>query len=209
MLESTVFIVDDDEASRASLKWLVESIGLKAKSFATTDGFLAAYDTDVPGCVVLDVRMPDMSGIQLQELLAQQGVEIPIVFVTGFADVSTAVRALKNGAIDFIEKPYSNQQILDAIQESIRRDTRAREIAVERASVMSRVAQLTKRERQVLEMVIEGKSNKEIARELRLSPKTVENHRGKMMDKMQAKNLASLFRMTLPQGEHDERVLTK
>lgn len=209
MLEPTVFIVDDDEASRASLKWLVESIGLKAKSFATTDGFLAAYDQDMPGCVVLDVRMPDMSGIQLQELLARRGVEIPIVFVTGFADVSTAVRALKKGAIDFIEKPYSNQQILDAIQESIRRDTRNREMAVERATVMSRVAQLTKRERQVLGMVIEGKSNKEIARELRLSPKTVENHRGKMMDKMQAKNLASLFRMALPPSEHDERVSTK
>ena len=193
--EPTVFIVDDDRAARNSLKKLVETVGIKVDAFESADNFLAEYDEDAHGCLVLDVRMPDASGLRLQEMLAKAGVSVPVIFITGFADVSTAVRALRGGAVDFIEKPYGKQHILDAIQNALRRDRETREAAVKRDEILARIDTLTKRERQIMDMIMEAKSSREVAEELRLSLKTVENHRSKMMGKMQAKNAVDLVRM--------------
>jgi len=188
----TVFVVDDDEAVRRSLEALVKSVGLNVETFASGQEFLAAYNPDRPGCLVLDIRMPGMSGTELQESLRQRGCILPIIIITGHGDVPIAVHAMKHGAVDFIEKPFSKQLLLDRIHEAITRDERARTQSGRQARIQSRLATLTPRERQVLNLVAEGKPNKRIAAELGVSKKTVEVHRSHVMRKMQAGSLAEV-----------------
>lgn len=190
--EPTVFVVDDDSEVRETLKWLVESVGLKIETFASAQDFLNAYDPNRPGCLVTDVRMPGMSGIELQAKLMAEEVTLPIIIVSGYADVPTAVRSMKGGAIDFVEKPFNEQMMLERIQLSILEDARLRQKRAQGERARARLNSLTPRERQVMDLVIMGKSNKQIARELDISPKTVEVHRSNVMAKMKAQSLAEL-----------------
>jgi FixJ family two-component response regulator len=199
--EPTVFVVDDDRAMRDSLSWLLDSVGLRVRSYATAADFLADHDPAQPGCLVLDVRMPGMSGLDLQAELARRGVELPTIVITGHAEVSMAVRAVKAGAIDFIEKPFSDQLLLDRVRQALEIDLEAREVRRRREDARRRLATLTGREREVLNLVVAGKANKEIAFELGVSPKTVEVHRAHVMSKMCVDSLAELIRITLLAGE--------
>jgi len=194
---TTVFVVDDDEAIRNSLKWLIESVGLKVEVFHSADSFIRAYYPGRAGCLLLDVRMPGVSGLELQERLNQQGIRIPIIIITGHGDVPMAVRAMKGGAIDFIEKPFNDELLLDSIRAALQRDVEWRAVQAERSDIATRLAQLTPRELEVMQMVADGRSNKEIAQQLEVSAKTVEAHRAKMMEKMQAGSLAELVRMAV------------
>ena len=198
--KSTVFVVDDDQAMRNSLKWLIESVGMPVESFASADEFLAAYQLGRSGCLVLDVRMPGMSGLDLQEYLVEHNIQIPVVIITGHGDVPMAVRAMKSGAIDFIEKPFNDEVLLDAIRRAIAHEEQQRSHYSENLRVQERLAHLTPREREVMEMVTEGRSNKEIASSLGVSAKTIEAHRARVMEKMQAGSLAELVRMALASG---------
>ena len=199
--EPTVFVVDDDRAMRDSLSWLLDSVGLRVRSYATAAEFLADHDPAQPGCLVLDVRMPGMSGLDLQAELARRGVELPTIVITGHAEVSMAVRAVKAGALDFIEKPFSDQLLLDRVRQALEIDLEVREVRRRREDARRRLATLTAREREVLNLVVAGKANKEIASELGVSPKTVEVHRAHVMSKMCVDSLAELIRITLLAGE--------
>jgi two-component system, LuxR family, response regulator FixJ len=195
--DPTVFVVDDDPAMRASLRWLIESVGLRVVTFATAQEFLQSFEIGTPGCMLLDVRMPGMSGLDLQAELAARRIKIPILIITGYAEVPIAVRAMKAGAFDFIEKPFSDQTLLDRIRRAIAVDGESRKLAEECARALERVRQLTARERDVMDRVVLGKSNKVIAGELNLSPKTVEAHRKHVMEKTGADSLAELIRLAL------------
>lgn len=197
---STVFVVDDDKAVRDSLALLVDSAGLQVETFASAQNFLDAYHPDRRGCLITDLRMPGMSGLELQEKLSAEDVRIPVIVLTAHGDVPAAVRALKGGAVDFVEKPFNPQALLDLIQQAIARDTEIHELAAQEAQVAERVALLTPREHEVMDLVVAGKANKVIAIELAISERTVELHRGRIMKKMQARSLAELMRMVLPQG---------
>jgi len=199
-VESTVFIVDDDEAVRDSLRALVETEGYAVQDFSSATGFLDGFVQPEAGCLVVDVRMPDMDGLALQAELADRGIGLPVIVVTGHGDVPLAVQAMKAGAVDFIEKPFNDQQMLDAIG-------RALEMAHDRQNQSSfaheakeRVASLTPREAQVLEHLVAGHANKVIAYELGISPRTIEIHRAHVMEKMQARSLSDLVRMALEAG---------
>ncbi len=193
----TVFVVDDDQAMRNSLKWLIESIGMQVESFASADDFLKSYYPGRSGCLLLDVRMPGMSGLELQEYLLQNEIYIPAIVITGHGDVHMAVRAMKAGAVDFIEKPFNDEVLLDAIRRALAQEEQQRNQQVERAEIAAHLAHLTPREHEVMGMVTEGKSNKEIANTLGVSAKTVEAHRARVMEKMQAGSLAELVRMAM------------
>jgi len=195
-----VFVVDDDRAMRDSLRWLLESIGLSVRTYATATEFLDDHDPAQPGCLVLDVRMPGMSGLDLQTELVQRGAELPTIVVTGHAEVAMAVRAVKAGAIDFIEKPFSDQLLLDRVRQALEIDRQSREIRTRREEARRRLASLSAREREVLGLVAAGKANKEIAAALGLSPKTVEVHRAHVMAKMAVDSLAELIRVALLAG---------
>jgi FixJ family two-component response regulator len=192
-----VFVVDDDPAMRDSLRWLIESTGLQVETFADAQTFLARIRPELPGCLVLDIRMPGMSGLDLQAELARRGIGLPTIMVTGHAEVPMAVRAVKAGAIDFIEKPFSDQLLLDRVRQGIDMDRQEREDRARRAEVLRRLGLLTQREREVLDLVVAGRANKEIAATLHLSPKTVEVHRSHVMEKMQASSVAELVRFAL------------
>jgi FixJ family two-component response regulator len=192
-----VFVVDDDPAMRDSLRWLIESTGLQVETFGDAQTFLARIRPELPGCLVLDVRMPGMSGLDLQAELTRRGVGLPTIVVTGHAEVPMAVRAVKAGAIDFIEKPFSDQLLLDRVRQGIEMDRRERDGRARRAEILRRMSLLTQREREVLDLVVVGKANKEIAAALHLSPKTVEVHRAHVMEKMQASSVAELVRLSL------------
>src|SRR5262245_10385135 len=166
--EPTVFVVDDDKTVRESLRWLVDSVGLPVETYANAQEFLSAMNGGRPGCLILDVRMPGMSGLELQQELQMQGMNIPVIMITGYGDVPTAVRALTGGAMDFIEKPFSRQLLLDRIRHALEMNRKTREVEAQRAEVESRFARLTPRERQVMELVVGGKTNKVIAMELGL-----------------------------------------
>lgn len=193
----TVYVVDDDEAIRTLWRWLMESNGIAVQTFASAAEFIAEYRPRGPACLVLDVRLPGMSGPELQEHLKQRDVEIPIVFVSGHGDVPTAVHAIKSGAVDFIQKPFGYREMLTIIQKALQRDAESRSGRVRRTQVAARMGTLTERERAVLQRVIEGKANKVIADELAISVKTVEFHRSKVMEKMQAGSVAELVQLTL------------
>ncbi len=199
-IKPTVFVVDDDPAVRESLRWLIESVGLCVGTYGSAGGFLDAYDPHTPGCLVLDVRMPGKSGLKLQEELAARGISIPIIFITGYGDIPAAVSAMKAGAVDFIEKPFDDQVLLDLIQKCIERDAQMREEEERRVGVLARLVLLTPREREVMEMVVAGETNKVIAKHLSVSSKTVEAHRAHLMAKMQADNTAELVRIAIDAG---------
>jgi FixJ family two-component response regulator len=196
LLESVVFVIDDDGAVRDAVKGLLESVGLKAVLFQSAGEFLESTVPDTPCCMVLDVRMPKMSGLQLQEELARADVQIPIVFITGHGDVAMAVRAMKAGAVDFLTKPFNNQQLLDAIFAALERD-RTRRSQQESISMMrEHYNLLSVREKEVLSHVAAGRLNKQIAAELGISEVMVKVHRANGMRKMHAKSVAELVRMT-------------
>ncbi len=197
----TVFVVDDDEAMRDSLRWLIESVGLPVECHPSAESFLESYYPGRSGCLLLDVRMPGMSGLELQEYLHRHEIHIPVIIITGHGDVPMSVRAMKEGAIDFIEKPFNDELLLDAIRNALAVDEKQREARALRAELAARLATLTPREHEVMEMVTAGRSNKEIASALGVSAKTVEAHRAKVMDKMQAGSLAELVRMSMILGE--------
>ncbi len=197
MSEPTVFIVDDDLAVARSLRWLIESVQLKVETFASAQAFLDGYDAAKSGCLVLDVRMPGMSGIELQERLTAQRIRVPIIFITGHGDVQMAVRAVQAGAFDFIEKPFNDQDLLDRMQRAISFDAERRERDTQRAHLSALVASLTPREREVMDLVVAGMSNKAVANTLGLSAKTVEVHRAKVMEKMNARSVSDLVRMSM------------
>ena len=199
MTEPRVHVVDDDEAMRDSLKWLLESRGLKVELYASGEEFLQAFDNGFCGCLVLDVRMPGISGLDLYEQLRERACTLPVIYITGHGDVPMAVSALKKGATDFIEKPFNDQDMLGLIESCMEQDRAAAARRAERASVAQRLDSLTQRENEVLGLVVGGKLNKQIADELGISIKTVEVHRSRVMQKMGANSVAELVQLTLKQ----------
>lgn len=197
MSESTVFIVDDDQEVREALQLLMESVGLNVKLFDSATGYLDQFDPSRPGCIVLDVRMPGMSGLELQAKLLEQLLCPPVIIITGHGDVPMAVRAVQAGAIDFIEKPFNDQALLDSVHRALEHDSRQRGEASHIAEIRSRLSRLTPREREVMDLVVQGLRNKLIASELSVSQSTVEAHRAKVMEKMEARSLSDLMRMML------------
>ncbi|MBN1345135.1 MAG: response regulator transcription factor [Phycisphaerae bacterium] len=195
--EPTVYVVDDDQAVRDSLRWLIESTSLSVETFASAREFLDAYDSERPGCLLLDVRMPGMSGLELQEKLNADEISLPVIIITGHGDVQMAVRAMKAGAVDFVEKPFNDQMLVESIRQAIDQDRKARRTRAETTQIKRRLSRLTPREHEVLGMVVAGKLTKQIAGDLRLSEKTIEVHRAHIMSKMHADNVADLVRMTL------------
>jgi two-component system response regulator FixJ len=193
----TVFVVDDDEAVRQSVELLVRSVGLTVESYPSAQSFLESYDPTRCGCLLLDLRMPGMSGLELQRALKERGVTLPIIIVTGHGDVPVAVRAFKDGAIDLIEKPYSKQMLLERVRDAVERDVREREGRTRKLQIDARLRKLTPRENSVMERVVAGLSNKEIARDLNVSSKTVEVHRAHVMQKMEADSLADLVKQVM------------
>ena len=200
--EALVFVVDDDAGTRESLKNLIRSVGLRVEAFASAQDFLRSTRPDVPGCLVLDVRLPGLSGLDLQKRMAEVEIEIPIVFITGHGDIPMSVRAMKAGAVEFLTKPFRDQELLDAIQQALERDRNAREQRAEIEELRSRYRLLTPREREVMALVVTGLLNKQVAGELGTSEASVKVHRQHVMEKMRAGSLAALVRMADRVGIH-------
>ncbi len=197
MIEPIVYVVDDDEGVRDGLRWLIESAGHKVETFRSAEDFLASYDPNLPACLVLDVRMPGMSGLELQQELAKTQPLLPILFISAHGTVTTAVRALRAGATDFLEKPFNNQTLLARIDACIASARKAHEVGGRYREVRVRHERLTPRECEVMQHVAAGESNKVIAAKLRVSAKTIEAHRASVMRKMRARSLAELVEMAL------------
>jgi FixJ family two-component response regulator len=189
-----VYVVDDDDAVRDSLLLLLRSIGIIGRAFATAGDFLDAYDPKQHSCLVTDIRMPGMSGLDLQRELKDRGAPIPVILITGHGDVPMAVDAMKEGALDFIEKPFRDQDLLDRVQQALTWDEEHRSKNLEALSIQERIATLTPRETEVMELVVQGCANKVIAQDLGVSQRTVEIHRARVMDKMGMRSLAALVR---------------
>jgi FixJ family two-component response regulator len=192
---AVVFVIDNDPSMRAALEDLVGSVQLEVRLFASPQEFLASKQPDVPGCLVLDVRLPGMSGLMFQNELARMGVDLPVIFITRHGDIRMSVRAMKAGAVDFLTKPFRDQDVLDAIQAAIERDRERRRDATLVADLRERYAALTERERQTMRLIVTGHPNKQIAAELDLSEMTVKVHRGQVMRKMRARSLPELVRI--------------
>jgi FixJ family two-component response regulator len=190
-----VFIIDDDAGVRSAMQRLLKSIGLRSDAFASANDFLQRAPHDGPSCLILDVRLPGMSGLDLQRKLLESGIQIPIIFITAHGDIPMTVRAMKSGAVEFLTKPFRDQDLLDAIQQALERDGIARQRQVEIAQLQQRLERLTARERQVMRLVISGKATKEIAAELGTSEITAKVHRGQVMHKMKAESILELGRM--------------
>ena len=195
--EATVFVIDDDQDVREALQLLMESVGRPVELYASTSRFLDAFDPERPGCILLDVRMPGMSGLDLQARLAAERLHPPIIVITGHGDVPMAVRAMQAGALEFLEKPFNDQVLLDAVHRALELDSRQRGEASRLAELQARYERLTEREKEVLALVAEGRMNKVIAAELNVSQSTVEAHRARVMEKMQARSLSDLMRMVI------------
>ena len=192
-----VFIVDDDDAVRDSLGFLMKSIGIESRGFTSAIDFLEFYDEKVAGCLVLDIRMPGMSGLELQDRLNEMNAILPIIFITGHGDVPMAVEALKKGAVDFIQKPFRDQDLIDRINHALEQDHDSRNMMTERRHILDRIDGLTSREKEVMNLVVQGKPNTIIAADLNVSQRTVEIHRARVMVKMEASSLAHLVRMAI------------
>jgi len=192
-----VYLVDDDRAVLDSLQLLMRSVGLPSRPFVSAQAFLDVFDPDQPGCLVLDVRMPGMSGLDLQQALHERGASIPIVFVTAHGDVPMAVEAIKAGAVDFVQKPFRDQELIDKVQDALAHDAERRAASGARQVALDRIADLTPREREVMDLVVEGKANKVIAGDLGISQRTVEIHRARVMEKMRVSSVAELVQIVL------------
>lgn len=195
--EATVFVVDDDEAVCRALELLMRSVGLRAETYPSAEHFLDAFDAQRPGCLLLDLRMPGMSGMDLQQRLVERGSALPVIVLTGHAEVPIAVQMMKAGAADFIEKPFQDQLLIDRVHECLSHDARQREQARMAETMDARLSRLSPREQQVVEGVMAGKPSKAIASELGISPKTVDVHRARVMDKVGVGSLAELVRLVL------------
>ena len=195
--EPTVFVVHDDSSTRELLAWLMKRHGIRAEIFPDARSFLSVCRPDTRGCLVLDLNMPGMSGLDLQKCLKERGVELPVIFLSGRADVPKAVHAVKEGAVDFIEKPFDYKRVVELIGDCLRRDAATREERERRREIERRLAQLTQREREVLEEVVAGRLNREIAEKLAISVKTVEAHRAKIMEKIEVSSVAELVQATV------------
>ncbi len=196
-----MFVVDDDRAVRSSLSWLLESVGLRVETFASAQEFLDTYDPERAGCLLLDVRMPGMSGLDLQRELHTRRAHLPLIIITGHGDIEMAVRAMKGGANDFLEKPFNDQAVIDRVQQCLEEDQQQRREQSLCREFRERLAGLTPREHEVYERVLQGKPNRVIAEELAISGKTVEVHRARMMDKMHAASLAQLVSLSVACSE--------
>jgi two-component system, LuxR family, response regulator FixJ len=195
--EPIVHVVDDEADVRQALALLMRSVNLKSRTYASAQEFLTGYESGSPGCLVVDVRLPGMSGLELQERLTQAGIALPVIVMTGHGDIQMAVRAMRAGALDFVEKPFHDQTLLDRVHEGIERSLHLQDLAGERGELQRRYASLTEREKQVMAQVIEGRPNKLIADELGLSTRTVETHRAHIIEKMGATSLSHLVRMAI------------
>lgn len=195
-----VFVVDDDASMREALSRLLNAVGLRAKTFGSAQEFLQSELPDVPGCAVLDVRLPGLSGLDLQREMVERGIHVPVVFITGHGDIPMSVQAMKAGALEFLTKPFRDQDLIDAVRSGIHRDRKARVERAELAQLRDSLAHLTKREREVMALVVAGLLNKQIALRLGTSEKTIKIHRGHVMQKMHAESLADLVRMSQKLG---------
>jgi two-component system response regulator FixJ len=191
----TVYVVDDDDGMRRALDALLSTVGFDTAVYSRPTEFLSNFKIDSPGCLVLDIRMPDMSGLELQQQLNRMGSMLPIIFITGHGDVPMAVQAMKEGAFEFIQKPFRDQDLLDRVNHALKQDAENRSTVARRAEVLHRLECLTPRERQVMDMIVEGAANKVIAIDLDLSERTVEIHRAKVMEKMGARSVAHLVKL--------------
>ncbi|MFY9963209.1 response regulator transcription factor [Pseudomonas sp. Hg5Tf] len=200
MQQAKVYVVDDDQGMLDSTVWLLESVGIQALPFTNGQAFLQACDEHLPACVLLDVRMPGMGGLSVQQTLGERGIELPVIFLSGHADVPIVVRAFKAGACDFIEKPYNDQLLLDAVQAALDRSRRALAGSGPRAVVQARIDSLTPRERDVFVPLVQGFSNREIAEQLEVSVKTVDLYRSRVMKRMEADTLPALVGMAIACG---------
>ena len=195
--EPTVFVVDDDPGVQGAIRLLLRSVGLPSETFSSAKAFLESFDPGAPGCLILDLRMPGMSGIELQSRLIELESELPIIFVTAHGDVPTAVAAVKAGAVDFIQKPFQDQKLLDMVHHAIELNAQTRQQRTDLTEIEGRLKSLTPRELEVLDLVVAGKLNKIIARELGISQRTVEIHRARVMQKMEASSVSQLVRMVI------------
>ena len=193
--EATVYVVDNDPAVRDGLRISIRSVGLNVETYASAQEFLDAFNPEQPGCLVLDVRMPGMSGLELQEFLHDRNINVPIIMISGHGDIPMAVETMKKGAIDFIEKPFRDQVLLERIQKAVIKDQKNRQQQKEQEKIITCLKNLTTRERQVMERVVSGKPNKVIAMDLGIKQKTVEFHRARVMQKMKAESIAELVKM--------------
>jgi FixJ family two-component response regulator len=196
----TVFLIDDDPGVRDSLSLLLSLKGLRTQPFATAESFIATYQEDWPGCVLTDLRMPGMTGLELQAALRERRIEVPVVVLTAHGDVATARAALKNGAFDFLEKPIDDAMLLDVLQNALRVDRERRGAAASRSSTDARLERLTAREREILALLAAGHQNREIALKLGISPRTVEVHKARIMEKLDCTSLAELIRLNIAAG---------
>ncbi|HTV95646.1 MAG TPA: response regulator transcription factor [Steroidobacteraceae bacterium] len=199
----TVYVVDDDDGMRRALDTLLSTVGYKTSVFSRPSEFLARYTADAQGCLVLDIRMPEMSGLEVQQQLNRMGSMLPVIFITGHGDVPMAVQAMKDGAFEFLQKPFRDQELLDRINHALKQDAENRSTAARRSEIASRLESLTPRERQVMDLIVEGSANKVIAIDLGLSERTVEIHRAKVMEKMGARSVAHLVKMHLTLRNED------
>ncbi|MFE8071911.1 response regulator FixJ [Marinobacteraceae bacterium S3BR75-40.1] len=196
-MSQTVYVVEDDEAVRDSLTLLLESEGLRVETFATGNDFLEAWNEDMAGCIVLDIRMPGLDGMEVQSALNEHNSLLPIIFVTGHGDVPLAVEAMKHGAVDFVQKPYREEALLDKVKSALEQDEEQRRSLGERNEIVRKIESLTPREREIMDRMVEGQANKVIAIELDISQRTVEIHRSRVMHKMGTHSLAHLVRMVM------------
>jgi two-component system, LuxR family, response regulator FixJ len=192
-----VMVVDDDTGVRNAMRSLLKSVGLDAMLFPSAQEFLDKYDASQPGCLLLDIRMPGMSGLELQQQLNMRGAVIPVIFMTGHGDIPMAVEAMQHGAFDFLQKPFRDQDLLDRIQRAVIKDGELRKSLGEHNRIRERLASLTPREREVLDLMVKGMQNKAVAQELGVSPRTVEIHRARVMEKMSVQSVAELVHMMM------------
>ncbi len=197
---TTVFVVDDDNSTRELMSFLMKRSGFAVEVFPDASSFLAAYRPDCPGCLVLDLNMPGMSGLDLQQYLKEQGVSLPVIFLSGRADIPKAVQAVREGAIDFIEKPFDYKHVVERVRDCLERDRVARAGADRKRQACERLGQLSQREREVLDLVVAGKMNREVAEALDISIKTVEAHRARLMEKLGVSSVAELVQAVVAAG---------